>query len=457
MFRFKRTSLTTTQIIAYGFLAAILIGTILLSLPIAASNGQRTPLIDAMFTATTSICVTGLTTVSTANHWSVFGKVVIAILMQFGGLGIVTFTTTLLLMFKKRITLKERILIQDAYNLDTIRGMVRLTKRIVKDTLIVEGIGALFYCIIFIPKYNFVEGVGKAVFLSISAFCNAGMDLLGDSSLSMYRGNWLINVVTMSLIILGGIGFPVWWDMLRICRMKRSDNISFRNSIHKFSLHTKLVISITAILIFGGAFLILVIEWGNTDTLGNLPWWEKGLAALFQSVTLRTAGFFTISQEKFTNASSVIFLLMMFIGGSPSGTAGGVKTVTFGLLILAAMTVVKGKEDTEAFNRKISSYFVKKGLAVVLISGCFLVISMMALSLVENAPFLDVLYETTSAIATVGLTRGLTGELSVFGKLIIIATMYAGRIGPISLALFFNSRKVKSNTRKLPVERIIVG
>jgi len=457
VFRLKRKELTTTQIIANGFFFAIVIGTILLSLPIASASGQRTPIIDAMFTATTSICVTGLTTVSIAEHWSIFGRIVITLLMQFGGLGIVTFTTTIFILLRRRITLKERILIQDAYNLESIRGMVRLTRNIVKGTLIVEGIGALLYSFVFIPKYHFFPGLGKAIFLSVSAFCNAGMDLLGNSSLAPYRGNFLINIVTMSLIILGGIGFPVWWDLIRISRMRVKNKIGFRDLLHKLQLHSKLALSITAFMLIGGAILILLIEWNNPDTLGKLPWWEKGLAACFQSVTLRTAGFFTISQEKFRNASAVVFIIFMFIGGSPSGTAGGVKTVTFGLLILAAASVVKGKEDTEIFHRKISSYYVKKGLAVVLISACMLIISMMCLSLVEDAPFIDIMYETTSAIATVGLTRGLTGNLSVIGKLIIIVTMYAGRIGPISLALFFNSKKVKSNTRKLPVERIIVG
>lgn len=457
MFRFRRKALSTTQIIAYGFLITIVIGGLLLMLPFASKSGQWTNPTDAFFTATTSVCVTGLTTVSTLEHWSLFGHMVILILIQFGGLGVVTFATALLLILGKRITLKERMLIQDAYNLDTLRGLVKLTKKIMKGTFFVEGLGAVLYCFKLIPQFGFIDGFQKALFLSVSAFSNAGMDLIGNNSLQPYCSSVLINVVTMALIILGGLGFPVWWDCIRVIRYKRSHMITFRELLRKFELHSKLVFTITGILLLGGCFLILLVEWNNPDTLGNLPWWEKGLAAMFQSVTLRTAGFFTIPQDGFKDASSLLFLILMFIGGSPSGTAGGVKTVTIAMLCLAAWSVIKGREDTEIYHRKIKSWYIKKGLAVVLVSLIAVIISSMMLLTIENKPFLDIIFETTSAIATVGLSRNVTGTLSVAGKWIIICVMYLGRVGPISMALFFNAKKSKTGGRTLPEERIIVG
>lgn len=453
----KRKQLTTTQMIVFGFMAAIGIGTVLLMLPVSSRSGEATGLVDAMFTATTSICVTGLTTVNTLEHWSVFGKIVITFLMQFGGLGVVTFTTSILLIMGRRITLKERLLIQDAYNLDTLKGLVRLTIKILKGTILVEGVAAVFYCIQFIPEFGFFPGIGKAVFTAVSAFCNAGMDLIGDNSLAPYRGNLLINGVTMSLIVLGGLGFPVWWDLIRVARMKEKRKLGFRGLFQKFQLHTKLVLTVTAVLVFGGAMVVMLLEWNNPLTLGPLPWWEKILASLFQSVTTRTAGFLTIPQENFRNATSFFCILLMFIGGSPSGTAGGVKTVTIAMMLLAVVSIVRGKEDTEVFHRKIAESNVKKGMAVVMISLVVLLTSTMILSIVEHAQFIDVFYETTSALATVGLSRGFTGTLSTAGKLIIIVTMYLGRIGPISMALFFNTKKPKANQRRLPGERIIVG
>lgn len=457
MFRLKKRTLTSTQIIVFGFAGAIVIGALLLMLPISSQSGEWTNWVDALFTATTSVCVTGLTTVSTLEHWSLFGHCVILVLIQFGGLGIVTFATAVLLILGKRITLKERMLLQEAYNLDTLRGLVKLTKKILFGSFIVEGVGVLFYCIQFIPKYGVVDGFQKSLFLSVSAFCNAGMDILGNNSLQDYRGNVLINLVTMAIIILGGLGFPVWWDCIRIYRLRKKSKLTFRELIHKFELHSKVVFTMTAILIFTGFFFTLLIEWNNSDTLGNLSFGEKLLAAMFQSVTLRTAGFFTIPQELFHDASSLIYLFLMFIGGSPSGTAGGVKTVTICMLCLAAWSVVKGREDTEAFHRKIKSWYIKKGLAVVLISLGAAFISSMLLLIIEKKPFLDIVFESTSAIATVGLSRNITGSLSTLGKIVVICTMYLGRVGPISMALFFNTKKARTGGRILPEEKIIIG
>lgn len=456
MFLKKKTKFSTTRIIAIGFFAAIILGTLLLSLPISTRDRSVTPLIDALFTATTSICVTGLTTVNTLEHWSLFGKGVILFLIQFGGLGVVTFSTTILLMIGRRITLNERLLIQDAYNLDTLRGLVKLTKKIIKGTLLVEAVGALFYMIQFVPEFGFFEGIGKSIFVSISAFCNAGMDVIGSSSLVPYVDNGLINIVTMILIIAGGIGYPVWWDILRIIKKTIKKEITIKNIFRKLELHTKIVLSVTAFLIFFGAILIFMFEYNNPDTIGNLPMGDKMLSSLFQSVTTRTAGFFTVPQENLTDASSFLSLILMFIGGSPSGTAGGVKTVTVAMIIFATISILRNKKDVEVFKRKLSDFYIKKALSVIMINLFVLMCTIVALTIVENGNFMDIVFEGTSALATVGLSRNFTGSLSTLGKLIIVITMYLGRIGPITMALAFSMKKNKG-TRTLPEEKILVG
>lgn len=447
---------STTRMIATGFLVAILIGTLLLSLPIATKDRSVTPFIDSLFTATTSICVTGLTTVSTLDHWSLFGQIVILLLIQFGGLGVITFSTTILMMLGKRITLNERLLIQDAYNLDTLRGMVKLTKKIIKGTLIVEGIGAILYSIQFVQDYDFFSGIGRAIFNSVSAFCNAGMDVLGNESLAMYRDNPLVNFTTMGLIVVGGIGFPVWWNLLHVLKMVVKREVKIKNVFRKLELHSKLVISVTAGLIFGGALLIFILEYRNDATLANLSMGNKVMASLFQSITTRTAGFLTIPQESFRDATSFICILLMFIGGSPSGTAGGVKTVTVAVIILSALSMIKGKNDIEVFNRKLPDFYLKKALAVVMVSLSVLVVTTTALLMFVPGNFLDILYEATSALATVGLSRNFTGTLNFIGKAIIIITMYLGRIGPITMMLAFTMKKSKG-LRTLPEEKVLIG
>lgn len=453
----KKFELTTTQMIAFGFLTTILIGGFVLALPISAADGKSTNLIDSIFTATTSVCVTGLTTVSTESHWSIFGKIVILLLIEMGGLGVITFSTVMLMIFRKRITLKNRLLIQDAYNLDTLSGLVKLTIWILKGTLIIEAIGTFLYAIKFVPEYGIFHGMGKALFNSVSAFCNAGMDLLGDTSLAKYRGSVLINITTMLLIIIGGIGFPVWRDIVATIKLQRKKGFSISYFFEKLELHTKLVIVMTSILVFGGMFLITLLEWNNPDTFGTFPWWQKIMAGLFQSVTTRTAGFYTVPQENFTDTSSMLCILLMFIGGSPSGTAGGVKTVTIGMIFLAVFSIVKGRKDTEAFGRKIPEGYVKKGMAVILMSLTVLIVTLSGLCVVEDMDFMSMMYESASAIATVGLSKNVTPNLSPAGKIIIITAMYIGRIGPITLALFFNTKHEKKRHSTLPEEKIIVG
>ena len=451
----RKKEFTTTRIIALGFLGTIVFGTLLLMLPVSAASGEMTNFIDSLFTATTSVCVTGLVTVPTYAHWSVFGQIVIALLAQVGGLGVITFTMLFLMALGKRIGLKQRLLIQDAYNLDTIQGMVILIKKILKGTLIVEGVGALLYMTVFIPEFGWI-GIWKSGFNAISAFCNAGMDVLGPDSLAPYVANPIVNITTMLLIILGGIGFPVWWSVLDMfCRRRRKRRTLFTGA-HHLPLHTKMVLFMTLSLIAGGALLIFLLEYNNPETLGNLPWWQKIQAALFQSVTTRTAGFLTISQAGLRKATAMICCLLMFIGGSPSGTAGGVKTTTVAILVLTVISIIKGRNDTEMFGRKINGNLVRRALSIFMVSFGVMLLAVIALAIVQPGDFIDCLFEVISAIATVGLTRDFTTELTVAGRIIIIVTMYIGRIGPISLALFFNSRRFV-NLKTYPEEKVGVG
>lgn len=451
-----KKSLSTTQIIALGFFVAILIGTALLMLPVSSADGRVTPLIDSLFTATTSICVTGLVVVPTYLHWSAFGKVVILLLIQLGGLGIISFTTGIMMVIGRRITLHDRILLEDALNLNTLSGLVAFLRKIFCGTFIIEGIGALGYTFLFIPKYGLLRGIWYSIFHSVSAFCNAGIDLLGNNSLSNYLTNTWMNVVTMFLIISGGIGFIVWWDLLDAFKnlMKKEKTFSF--IVKKLRVHTKLVLITTFILLFGGMLLILLFEYDNTATIGNLDFYHKILASLFQSVTTRTAGFLTIRQSSLRPHTALICMFLMFIGGSSIGTAGGIKTTTFALLVLNTIMIVKGQNHVTVFHKTIPHKTHQKAIAVTLVSFLVLGVAIITMSCFETGSLMDIAYEVTSAIATVGLSRDFTPHLHLIGKTIIIICMYLGRIGPLSLAILFNNN-TKRSLIAYPHEDVTVG
>ena len=454
----KGLGLKTTQIIALGFVILILTGTLLLMLPVSSVDGTVTPAVDALFTATTSSCVTGLVTVVTGQHWSLFGQAVILIMIQLGGLGVVAFTTVLLMIAGQKIHFKQRMLIQEAYGFDTLKGMVRMVRRMFKGTLIVEGIGALLYMFICIPRFGILKGIWVSVFTSISAFCNAGMDLFGDNSLMDYVGHPLVNLVTMALIIVGGLGFIVWWDVLAMIRRIRKEKMRIGMSVRRMSLHSKLVLSVTAFLIFGGAVVFFILEHNNPGTMGNLTLGEKIWASIFQSVTLRTAGFASIDQGALRTGSVLLGCVFMFIGGSPGGTAGGVKTVTVTLLSVAVISMIQSREDVELGRRRIPMDTVLKGACIILIQAVFLMISVFALSCIESDMHLiDIMYEVFSALGTVGLTRGITPAFSVAGKLVLVASMYFGRLGPITMALVMNIKAGKKKIhRQLPEGKIFI-
>lgn len=449
-------TLSTTQIIALGFFSAILIGTLLLMLPISSANGKATPLIDALFTATTSVCVTGLVVVPTCLHWSLFGKIIILILIQLGGLGIISFTTAIMMIIGKKITLGDRLLLEDALNLNTLSGLVAFLQKIFKWTFLVEGVGAICYTFVFIPQYGFLHGIWFAIFHSVSAFCNAGIDLLGSDSLAQYLTNPWINFVTMALIILGGIGYIVWDDILRIFSKMRQKKLHPSQCFQRLHLHTKLVLLTTGILILLGTIGIFFLEYTNEDTIGNLNFFEKLLASLFQSVTTRTAGFLTFSQANMRGPTVLICIFLMFIGGSSIGTAGGIKTTTFAALVLSALSTIKGQKHLVVFHKTIPHKTVQKAFAVTFVSFFALCTAIVALAVVENGSLTDIAYEAASAIATVGLSRDYTNHLHFAGKAIIILCMYLGRIGPISMAIAFSSRE-KPSGLTYPHEDITVG
>ncbi len=448
MEKLEKLRLEPTQVLVMGFGAVILIGALLLNLPIANVTGRSIGFIDALFTATSAVCVTGLAVVDTGTYWTIFGKTIILILIQVGGLGFMTMATMIALILGKKISLKERLVIQEALNQNTLAGLVRFTRYIVFGTFMIEGIGALFLSFRFIPQLGFLKGAAYSIFHSVSAFCNAGFDIIGNGvSLMPYVTDPIVNFTVMLLIITGGLGFSVIVDM------------KSRRSFRKLSLHSKVTLLVTGLLIMLSFIIFLLLEWGNPDTLGELGFGGKLLAALFQSVTPRTAGFNTLQMSQLTDASKLMTIILMFIGGSPASTAGGIKTVTLGVLILTVISVIRGREDTEAFGKRISRNIVNRSLTIGVVGILFVFGTTMILSVTEPTfSFMDVLFEAASALGTVGLSMGITPNLSIVGKLIIIVTMFFGRVGLLTVA-FALARQQRKNkgTVKYPEEKVMVG
>lgn len=452
MIKNKKT-FSSTHIIMLSFLVAIFVGAILLSLPISSKDGTPTPFVDSLFTATTSTCVTGLVVVPTASHWSLFGHIVILLLIQLGGLGVITVMSCFAFFLHRRVGLADRMLLQDSFNLNSLSNLNSFVKKVVIGALSVEAVGALLYMTVFVPQFG-AKGIWISVFNSVSAFCNAGMDIIGDNSLSDYVANPIVNGVTCVLITLGGLGFVVWFDVLRMLKEHRKKKTKLFSSL---TLHSKIALSTSIVLLLTGAVATFVFEYNNPDTIGELSLFNKIQASFFQSVTTRTAGYFTIPQDKLTNGTSLISVLLMFVGGSPIGTAGGIKTVTLTVLFASALSSVKNNNQLSLFNRTINEKTIRKAVAVTVTSFSITVLSTILLITVTDAPFMDILYETVSATATVGLTKNLTPYLNTAGKLIITISMYLGRIGPISLAVALNLKKENKNIIKNPTEDISVG
>ncbi len=435
----RQRGFSAAQIVPLGFLALILIGTVLLCLPFATANGEPAPFLTALFTSTTSVCVTGLVVVDTFAYWSLFGKIVILALIQIGGLGIVAVSSSLFLLLRKSITIRGRAMLRDSFDLESIYGVLPFLRKVIWGVMLIEGVGALLYAFAFIPQYGFFRGLWFAVFHSISAFCNAGLDLLGPDSLLPYQGNAYVLIVTMLLIVAGGLGYIVWFDSFTTAREAAKRRFGVRWFFRHLSEHTKLVLWVSGLLILLGAGVTLLLEMNNSATLGAMPWGQKILNAAFQSVTYRTAGFSAVPQGSLTEGSTLFGCIWMFIGGSPMGTAGGIKTVTIAVLLLNALSYVRGRSDAVVFRRTIHPTLIKKAASILFFSLFLSLAASILLIAVDNVPITDAVYEVFSATGTVGLSRGLTPQLSVFGRILIILCMFLGRIGPISLALFFHT------------------
>ncbi len=457
MEKLKKIRLTTTQLLATGFLGIILLGGILLWLPI--SNTRPISLIDALFTAVTSVCVTGLVTVTPAVQFTLFGKIVLLILIQIGGLGIIACVTAFFIIMKRRISLKERVVILEAYSMESLSGMVAMILRILKGTICLEGIGALLYSFRFVPEFGVVKGIGYSVFHAVSAFCNAGIDILGDSSFIPYADSVVVNFTTILLVVLSGLGFTVWQDLGQNLKKVWKKELELRRLFKKLRLHSKIVLIMTSVLIVSGTLAFLLLEYNNPGTIGDMSFGEKLMSSLFHSVSTRTAGFATVPQGELTQGTMFTTCILMFIGGSPGGTAGGVKTTTIAMLILCCVSVLQNKKDVECFGRRIQADNIRTGICVVILAFVSLLAGTTLLTMFEgDVDFIRIMYETTSAIGTVGLSADLTSQLCTASKFVIMVLMYIGRLGPITFALAFGTgRKSKNHIRQLPVQGILIG
>ena len=454
----KKWSLSSEHLIPLSFLGAIILGTILLMLPFSAASGQETDFITALFTATTSVCVTGLVVVDTYSHWSVFGQAVILVLAQIGGLGIITFFSMLLLVTRRKFSMGQRMMLKDALNLNTRSGILGKLVRIMLGTFTVELIGAVLYSFSLVPLLGVKKGIWASVFNSVSAFCNAGMDIIGPTSMGQFSSQPGMLLTTMLLIVMGGLGYVVWFDVSSGVRDGVKKKFTPVQIWKRFSEHTKLVLSLTFFLILFGAVAIFIFEYDNPGTIGNMSLPDKIINSFFESVTLRTAGFASFPQRRMTETSCIVSYLLMFIGGSPIGTAGGVKTVTFFLATMNIITYINQDKKNLVFHRRVDDDLMRKATVIVAVSSFTVVVMTLALMATNRGlGITNALFEVVSASATVGLTRDLTPSLNLAGRIIIIISMYLGRIGPISMAIFFAKPKKSNNTSKYADGEFYVG
>ncbi len=435
--------MSTSQILVTGYFIIILTGALLLMLPNATTNPGSLSFLNALFTATSATCVTGLIVVNTAAAFTTFGQLVIMALIQIGGLGIMTMSTMVAFVIGKKITLKERLIIQEDLNQFKISGLVRLIRYVIGFTLLFEGIGALIMFIRLLRNYNALRAFYLATFHAISAFNNAGFDLFGNS-LESFTGDITINFVVMILIILGGIGFGVIIEIFNFKKFKH------------LSLQTKIVFLISGFLIIFGMVVIFGFEFTNPETMGNLKFGDKMLSSLFLSVTPRTAGFNTVPTGSLRNSTLFFIIILMFIGASPGSTGGGIKTTTFGIMVATLWNLIIGKKDVEIFNRQLEKEIIFKALAITMISAFLVIMVTIILTITEQNNFIDILFETVSAFGTVGLSTGVTPTLSKIGRILITFTMFAGRVGPLTFAVAFAERERKG-TYHYPSEDVMVG
>lgn len=447
----KRVS--PAQIILIGFFGFILFGAILLNLPISTSSGQSIGFLNALFTSTSAVCVTGLSVIEVGVVLSPFGQVVLLLLIQIGGLGFMITASFIFMLIGKRITLKERMVLQESLNETSLSGIVRMARNILLVTLVIESIGILLLMTRFVPDFGIAKGLWFSVFHAISAFCNAGFDLLGlGNSLASYVNDPIVNFTIMGLIITGGIGFFIILEVFqRLTHRQR----------HKFSTHTKIVLITTAALIAAGFLIFFTVEYNNPKTLGPLPIGGKIMSALFESVTTRTAGYATIAQGDMTSVSKLTAIILMFIGASPAGTGGGIKTSTFTVVMLVVFSIIRGHEDVTVMKRRLGKDVAMRAVAITFLSLAFVCLLTIALSVAEAKTFeiSDLLFELTSAFGTVGLSTGITFHLSAASKIIVILAMYAGRVGLLTITIAIANRMSSKTQHKMkyPEDKVMVG
>ncbi len=436
-----------TQIIALGFLILIGLGTLLLSLPVAAADGERTPLMTALFTAVSASCVTGLVLQDTATYWSAFGKTVIIVLIQIGGLGVMTISTLFFLLLRRRVGLRQREVLTESINTTAVGDIMRLTRMILLGTAIVELAGAALLSIRFIPRFGAGRGAAYAIFHSISAFCNAGFDLMGViepySSFTAFSGDWLVNLTLIALIVIGGLGFIVWDDLLK-------NGLRIR----RYCFQTRLVLVGSAILLFGGALLLWLME--RNATAAGLPAGEQILTSLFGAATARTAGFNTVDTGAMSDGGKLVTMLLMFVGGSPGSTAGGVKTTTCAVILVMAASAASQRSSPVLLGRRIPDGVLHKAVSVVVINLGFAILGTLVLCGFQGLPLTDALFESFSAIGTVGMTTGITRDLSIWSALTIVVLMFAGRVGSVSFAMALVERKARPSVT-YPTENLTIG
>lgn len=433
------------QMLALGFLCLIIVGTGLLMLPMATKDRHHLSFIDALFEATSAICVTGLVVVDTQTTFTLFGQIVLMLLIQIGGLGFLTFGVFIALLLGKNIGLKNRLLVQESLNHFSTAGIVRLVKFIIGFTLTIEGLAAVILGIRWADDFGFPQSLYYGLFHSISAFNNAGFDIMGGyRSLTGYVGDITVNLTISSLFIIGGIGFTVILDVWK------------KRSIKELSLHTKLVLLVTFILNFTGAILIFLLEQNNPGTMGGLSFTEKVIASYFHGVVPRTAGFNTLNLPELTLGSQLVTMFLMFIGGGSGGTAGGIKVTTFALILLAVWTLITGKEEVNVLKRRLPRELIFKAFSITVYSLGVVFLAVFILSMTEKAPLNMILFEVISAFGTVGMSLGLTPELSPSGKIVIAILMFIGRVGPLTVAFALANRN-KKERYKYVEEKIMIG
>lgn len=459
--RREKRHMQPTRQIAISFLFVIFIGSLLLSLPIS-NNGELQSYLDNLFVATSATCVTGLVPMVTMEQYTIFGQIVLLILIQIGGLGFLTFLNLLLIKLRRKLSLTNKLVMQEALNQPSLNEIPNLVKNVIRYTFIIEGVGAILLSFVFVPDYGVIKGIYFGIFHAISAFCNAGFDIIGANSLIPYQTNLIITLTIPGLIILGGLGFIVWFDLANKLKkeLKRPTKFNKRHFFASLTLHSKIVVLMTSFLLIAGTIIFYLCEVNNPSTIKNMNFLDQLQVSFFQSATLRTAGFASVDMVSLHTATKLVMCAFMFIGGSPAGTAGGIKTVTFAIMLLMVYNIYHGRKELIVFRRRIKKRLIIRSFSIIAIAVAIVFTGVFALSISENKPFIDLMFEVFSAFATVGLSASVTPSLSAFGKIVIIILMFIGRIGPITMLISFARKsQLHKGTKEIgyPDEDILLG